>query len=84
MLVERGDELGDALVEAGDLVGRPLFELADIDREAERRHAGPDVRAAVNRVVTKLDHPVTPGWISDWLLNDLRMLLRATAAPACQ
>src|SRR4051794_11324750 len=67
MFVEGRNELGNALIEAGNLIGRPFFELADINGEAERRHASPDVRAAVHRVVTKLDHPVTPGFDSNLL-----------------
>ena len=43
VVVERGEQLGQVLVEAGDLVGGPVLQLADIDDQLDDRHAGPDI-----------------------------------------
>ena len=48
VVVEAGDEFGEAFVEAGNLVGGAVLEFADVDVEQDGGHAGPEIGSAVD------------------------------------
>jgi hypothetical protein len=62
VVVEAGQQLGQLLVEARNLVGGPVLQIADVDLEQDDRHAGPDIRPAIDGSVADFErHGINSG-----------------------